>query len=185
MTAMGMITFKGFDKGLVCREFRFIPFEDNVCEKAKTANCGFHSARNPLDCLKYYPVPEKSEYWICAVSGDVDEDSVDSKVASTVIKPVQKLNLTQLLYLGLTWIWTHRSCEADLKRYSETGQSKNGYAIAVGKKPIVHGESVGDCLAMMETETGAISVGVVGEDGIKPGVWYGMGWKEVKANGKP
>lgn len=69
-----MITYKGFEKGLICRGYQFKANEVNVCEKAKTAREGFHSAENPLDVLTYYPNPETSEYWMCIAGGDVDED---------------------------------------------------------------------------------------------------------------
>lgn len=176
---MGMTTFKGFDKGLTCRGYAFLPYQDNVCDKAHTARYGFLSARNPLDCLRYYPFPKDSEYWLCEVSGDIDEDAVDSKVASTCIRPTIKLDLVQLIYLGLEWMWAHRACDADMRRYAERATARNGYCIAIGEKPMVCGGNNGDVLAMLDTGTGAVCVGIVGQDDIKAGQWYGLGFKEA------
>lgn len=90
-----MITYKGFEKGLVCRGYQFTAGIANVCEKAKTAREGFHSAENPLDVLTYYPDPETSEYWMCTVGGDIDEDGNDSKVSSTEITPMHETQLNE------------------------------------------------------------------------------------------
>ena len=49
-----MLAYKGFDKGLICRDYQFNPGL-NVTEKANCAKNGFHCAENPLDCFNYYP----------------------------------------------------------------------------------------------------------------------------------
>ena len=45
-----MIAYKGFEKGLTCRDYQF-RMGLNVTDKANCAQNGFHCAENPLDCL--------------------------------------------------------------------------------------------------------------------------------------
>ncbi len=77
-----MLAYKGFDKGLICRDYQFNPGL-NVTEKANCAKNGFHCAENPLDCFNYYPNIKNSEYYIVDAGGDIDEDERDSKISCT------------------------------------------------------------------------------------------------------
>lgn len=173
-----MITFKGFDTGLECRGYQYTPYVENVCEKSKTARTGFHSACNPLDCLDYYPCPAKSEYWMCEAGGDIDEDAIDTKVASTILKPMRKLTLEELLIAGAQWLWKHKET-ADLHQYRAQETAHNGYAIAVGDAPRARGK-IGDYLLLLSWNSGEVGLGIVGKDGIRENVWYDVHLQEVK-----
>ena len=48
-----MIAYKGFEKGLTCRDYQF-RMGLNVTDEANCTHNGFHCAENPLDCLTYY-----------------------------------------------------------------------------------------------------------------------------------
>ena len=174
-----MITYKGFEKGLVCRGYQFRAHEVNVCEKAKTAREGFHSAENPLDVLTYYPNPETSEYWICLAGGDVDEDGHDSKVSSTELTPMYETCLRGLLLRGYV---AHRDredfAESNKRRFGMPAPARCGYAISICEDARAMGKD-GDLLLIVGDNDAVLLT--VGEDGIKPNVWYNARGEEVQA----
>lgn len=173
-----MITYKGFHKGLVCRGYQFKAREINRCDKAKTAREGFHSAENPLDVLTYYPDPSISEYWMCEVSGDVDEDGADSKVSSTEITPVHETGLRGILMWGAI---THCNCDefavANKARFGRPCEARFGYAISICADARAMGRD-GDHLLIIGDDDQVLLK--VGEDGIKPNVWYNAHGEEVE-----
>ena len=174
-----MITYKGFEKGLVCRGYQFKANEVNVCEKAKTAREGFHSAENPLDVLTYYPNPETSEYWMCIAGGDVDEDGADSKVSSTELTLMHETGIRGLLIWGAV---AHRDredfAESNKRRFGRPATASRGYAISICEDARAKG-SDGDLLLIVDDNDAVLLT--VGEDGIKPNVWYNARGEEVQA----
>lgn len=89
------ISFKGFHEGLICMNKHYVPYEWNEEDKATVygnAHCGMFSAPNPLDVFSYYSGFEQNEFWLCLIDGDLDEDGVGSRVATTRLKPVKRLN---------------------------------------------------------------------------------------------
>lgn len=174
-----MITYKGFEKGLICRGYQFKAHEVNVCEKAKTAREGFHSVENPLDVLTYYPNPETSEYWVCEVGGDVDEDGHDSKVSSTELTPINETEIVGILLWGYV---AHRSrddfAESNKRRFGRSATARYGYAISICEDACAKG-SDGDLLLIINDNDEVLLT--VGEDGIKPNVWYNARGEEVQA----
>ena len=69
-----MLAYKGFHKGLICRNYQF-SMGLNVTEKANCRVNGFHCAANPFDCLVHYPDTADSEYYLVNAEGDMDEDN--------------------------------------------------------------------------------------------------------------
>lgn len=174
-----MITYKGFEKGLICRGYQFKANVVNVCEKAKTAREGFHSAENPLDVLTYYPNPETSEYWICEVGGDVDEDGCDSKVSSTELTPMSEIGIEGILTWGYAMhIAREDFAESNKRRFGRHATASRGYAISICEDARAKG-SDGDLLLIVDDNDAVLLA--VGEDGIKPNVWYNGCGEEVQA----
>lgn len=172
------ITYKGFEKGLVCRGYQFKAYEVNVCEKAKTVREGFHSAENPLDVLTYYPNPETSEYWLCAAGGDIDEDGIDSKVSSTELTLMHETGIRGILLWGSI---EHRCredfAEANKRKFGRSATASCGYAISICEDARAMGKD-GDLLLIVD-DTDAVLLRV-GDDGIKPNVWYNARREAVK-----
>ena len=174
-----MITYKGFEKGLICRGYQFKEHEVNVCEKAKTAREGFHSAENPLDVLTYYPNPETSEYWMCEAGGDVDEDELDSKVSSTELTPMHEIGIEGILTWGYAMhIGRENFAESNKRRFGRPATANRGYAISICEDARAMGHD-GDLLLIVGDNDAVLLK--VGEDGIKPNVWYNARGKKVKA----
>ena len=77
--------YKGFNKDMTCRDFRYEEGKEYEEEKAEACSCGFHACEHPLDCLGYYD-PAHSVYHEVEQSGEISKRSDDTKVASTKIK---------------------------------------------------------------------------------------------------
>ena len=134
-----MLAYKGFDKGLICRDYQFNPGL-NVTEKANCAKNGFHCAENPLDCFNYYPNIKNSEYYIVDAGGDIDEDERDSKISCTHLTILKRLTLKDLLLHSLAYINDHPFRANSSQVEKEIGKSRNGYVIVRGKYPVCHKE---------------------------------------------
>lgn len=134
-----MLAYKGFDKGLICRDYQFNPGL-NVTEKANCAKNGFHCAENPLDCFNYYPNIKNSEYYIVDAGGDIDEDERDSKISCTHLTVLKRLTLKDLLLHSLAYINDHPFRANSSQVEKEIGKSRNGYVIVRGKYPVCHKE---------------------------------------------
>ena len=87
---MGMYVYKMFNKGLICRGYKFKEGL-NECDHATCVREGFHAAENPLDCLSYYPDFDNSECWLCYADGDIHEDGTDSKISCTCLEILRRL----------------------------------------------------------------------------------------------
>ncbi|MDF7681881.1 hypothetical protein PT300_15375 [Enterobacteriaceae bacterium ESL0689] len=102
-----IVTYKGFNKDLTCRDFQFeigktYHHEGNV----EVCNSGFHSCESPFDVFNYYP-PAISRYAEVINSGDIDRESDrgDTKIASASITITAELTLPEFIQRGIEWIW--------------------------------------------------------------------------------
>ena len=164
-----MIAYKGFEKGLICRGYRFSASEVNVCEKANCAANGFHCAENPFDVLIYYPNTENSEYWIVTAGGDINEDGNDSKISCTELALLAPITKEDLVWEGLIYIARHP------KRISkEYSINRGGIKVECGEAPKVKG-SIGDVLGLAVRKDGEIvKIAAAAVDGerIKADTYY-------------
>ena len=183
--------YKMFNEDLSCTlgrgKFQYKPgvwYEETETE----ANCvrnGFHAAKNPLDCLNYYPDFEKSQCWIVEIDGDIDEDEMDSKVSAQKIKLLRKLNLPEFVCAAALYIITHPDMEyhRTVMVNADAVANRNHFAIAVGECPIAKGKT-GDVIALLRTRVGSRKVVesncfVIDGEKFRPDVWYGVDGQEV------
>lgn len=176
-----MIAYKGFEKGLICRGYKF-KMGLNVTEKAKAKSCGFHCAENPLDCLSYYSNMSGSDYYIVDAGGDINEDGLDTKISCTELTIIKKLSKEDFILHSLAYMVDHpkRGWNGNVKK-DRAEASFNGFAIARGKDPIAKGNK-GSILAFVK-ESGdgtiaEISMTVVDGNKIKADTWYGVDFTE-------
>jgi hypothetical protein len=83
-----VIAYKGFNSELVCNPAGAKPFQYAIGETYKhegnVVRCkagGFHACEYPLDVFGYYE-PATSRYAEVVMSGGIDRDGADTKIAS-------------------------------------------------------------------------------------------------------
>ena len=94
--------YKGFNKGMTCRDFQYEEGKEYEEERAEACNCGFHACEHPLDCLGYYD-PAHSVYHEVEQSGEISKRSDDTKVASTKIKIGARVNIAGLVQAAIEY----------------------------------------------------------------------------------
>ena len=102
-----MTVYIAFGPGMVCKEYHYKPGQVNAEAIAKCARHGIHAAEDPLDCLSYYSWDGKNEFWRCEAVGDIDEDSVDSKISTTKLIPAQQLTLMEYAMECALYMYDH------------------------------------------------------------------------------
>lgn len=94
--------YKGFNKDMTCRDFRYEEGKEYEEERAEACNCGFHACEHPLDCLVYYD-PAHSVYHEVEQSGEISKRSDDTKVASTKIKIGARVSIAGLVQAAIEY----------------------------------------------------------------------------------
>ena len=97
------MNYKGFNKDMTCRGFRFEEEKEYEEPVAKVCNSGFHSCEYPLDCFRHYS-PADSVYHEVDVSGDISRDGeMETKVASTKIKIGAEIRIAGLVKAAIDY----------------------------------------------------------------------------------
>ncbi|EGN7296823.1 hypothetical protein ISM49_003384 [Salmonella enterica] len=102
-----IVTFKGFNKDLKCRDFQFkIGKTFHHDGKVEACVSGFHACECPFDVFSYYP-PAESRYAETISFGVIDREEIgDTKIASASITIKAELTLPQFIQRGIEWIWS-------------------------------------------------------------------------------
>ncbi|EDU8175429.1 hypothetical protein CKT52_004050, partial [Salmonella enterica subsp. arizonae serovar 41:z4,z23:-] len=102
-----IVTFKGFNKDLQCRDFQFeIGKTFHRDGKVEACCSGFHACECPFDVFSYYP-PAESRYAETISFGVIDREEIgDTKIASASITIKAELTLPQFIQRGIEWIWS-------------------------------------------------------------------------------
>ncbi|EJO2247008.1 hypothetical protein NRD47_002375 [Salmonella enterica] len=102
-----IVTFKGFNKDLKCRDFQFeIGKTFHHDGKVEACGSGFHACEFPFDVFSYYH-PAESRYAETISFGVTDrEEEGDTKIASASITIKAELTLPQFIQRGIEWIWS-------------------------------------------------------------------------------
>lgn len=192
-------TYKGFDGNWQCRGYQYeVGKSYEHAGEVKSCVGGFHACEYPLDVFCYY-APAGSQFAIVEQSGTLSRHD-DSKVASSKIHIKAKIDIAGLVKAAIEYT-TSRCKPVDPKSpASSTGtrgaaSSTGNYGAASSTGDYGAASSTGDhAVAMasgyegraMAGETGAIILvhrnedgeivhiraAKVGQDGIRPGVWY-------------
>ena len=97
-----MKCYKGFDKNLMCRGFKYEVGKEYETETAEICKSGFHACENPFDVFNYYP-PGDSRF--CEVDLDANEQSGDdSKRVGKHIRIEAEIGLRGLIAAGVKFI---------------------------------------------------------------------------------
>lgn len=176
-----MKAYKGFNKGLTCRGYKFDAEKVNVTKEANCVKNGFHCAENPLDCLTYYPSWNSSEYWIVDAGGDVHEEGTgDTKISCTELKLVKKLSLSEFLIESIQYMYNHPKREWGSHVNKEIGSAtkQSHFVLVRGKEPKAKG-TVGTKIGLLKELKNSkriCEVGLFSVDGvnIKADTYYNV-----------
>ncbi|EIK9208153.1 hypothetical protein LKV61_003180 [Salmonella enterica] len=128
-----IMTFKGFNKNLKCRDFQFeIGKTFHHDGKVEACGSGFHACECPFDVFSYYP-PAESRYAETISFGVIDrEEEGDTKIASASITIKSELTLPQFIQRGIEWIWSKidKSLEQQIMTGNRSAATNTGYQSA-------------------------------------------------------
>ncbi|HFJ4513190.1 TPA: hypothetical protein ACGUJL_004607 [Salmonella enterica] len=128
-----IVTFKGFNKDLKCRDFQFeIGKTFHHDGKVEACGSGFHACECPFDVFSYYP-PAESRYAETISFGVTDrEEEGDTKIASASITIKAELTLPQFIQRGIEWIWSKidKSLEQQIMSGYRSAATNTGYRSA-------------------------------------------------------
>ncbi|EAT5390774.1 hypothetical protein EXF12_26995 [Salmonella enterica] len=194
-----IVTFKGFNKDLKCRDFQFeIGKTFHHDGKVEACGSGFHACECPFDVFSYYP-PAESRYAETISFGVTDrKEEGDTKIASASITIKAELTLPQFIQRGIEWIWSKidKSLEQQIMTGDWSAATNTGYQSAAtntgdrsaaevsgsqsvaaslgieGKARASEGGAIVLCYRDKNGELIHIRASKVGENGIMPNTWY-------------
>lgn len=192
MSKETVITFKGFDQKLQCRGYQFEIGKTFTHEgKVEACGSGFHACEAPFDVFGYYS-PANSRYAVTESFGTIDrEEDGDTKIASASITITAELTLPQFIQRGIDWIWSKvdKSLEQQIMNGYRSAATNTGYQSAAevsgsqsvaasfgegGKAKASENGAIVLCYRDDDGEIIHIRASKVGENGIKPDVWYSL-----------
>ena len=116
------------------------------------------------------------------VSGDIDEDDCDSKIASTELRIIKQLTLEELFLHALAFMVDHPKRTWSDHVTKDIATARYGYAVVRGVDPVAKGK-LGDILAFAKeckdsSEIEQVALARVDGKDILPDVWYGIDLQE-------
>lgn len=158
--------FKMFNKDLTCTsgsgKYQYTVGEWFEEEEANCAKNGFHCAENPLDCLNYYPDWENSVCYLVEIGGDVDEDSMDTKISCTKIRLVKELTMDQFIEQAIVYMIRHPQAPVNrLVGIEEGNPGRYPFIFARGKHPRARG-GTGDTIIILQEKEDSKEINAAG-----------------------
>lgn len=95
---------KGFDQNWKCRDFQFEvgkTYKHN--RPIRVCDSGFHAVEYPLDVFIHYD-PANSKYAIVELSGEIDTQEQDSKIAASRIAIKEEIDIYGIAKRAVDWI---------------------------------------------------------------------------------
>ncbi|EPZ2138090.1 DUF7666 domain-containing protein [Salmonella enterica] len=150
-----IVTFKGFNKDLKCRDFQFeIGKTFHHDGKVEACGSGFHACECPFDVFSFYS-PADSRFAETISFGITDRKEYgDTKIASASITIKAELTLPQFIQRGIEWIWSKidKSLEQQImcgNRSAATNTGNCSAATNTGNRSAA--TNTGDCSAATNT----------------------------------
>lgn len=127
-----MIAYKGFNKDLTCRGFKYEVGVTYYTDKAIPCESGFHACLDPLDCLYHY-TPESSVYYIV--------DIEDIQVANNDTTLICGKKITVLEEMNFLSIYEHHIKYIESVENNSTTKVINCKTVAKENYNIILGDS--------------------------------------------
>ena len=102
MSEKVITAYKGFDKNMQCRGFRYeIGKEYDIEGEIELCGRGFHACKSPIEVWKFYDLIDGDNHFAeVELSGKIIEDKSSTKVCSSHIKIKNELSLTDMINIG-------------------------------------------------------------------------------------
>ena len=127
--------YKGFNKDMTCRGFKYEEGKKYEMENASLCNEGFHACLNPLDCFKYYSPGDGSVYHEVEID-DNGERGDDSKVVGSKIKIGAELDVAKICKLHFDFVKNRTIQKKDGKGASSLA-AQDWSSLAAGKNSVL------------------------------------------------
>ena len=182
-----MKAYKGFNRDMTCRGFRFE--EGKTYEHSgnvKLCESGFHACEDPMDCLRYYD-PCTSVYHEVEIDGVSDERQDDTKIVGKKIRIGARMTIKSIVKASIEYVFAvcrsaknsdyasgHRSSQAASGYWSsQETTGKNCVMMSAGYAGKAKGK-IGSWIVLTEWEKGVPNVVAKRIDGeeVKEDVWY-------------
>ena len=140
---MGMKGYKGFRKGLICKDKQYA--ENTIFEEPEANICvnGMHFCKNPMDMLDYYPlIDDNGEMCEFAEVEALDETLTNDqrKYCTKKLKIGARLSLAE--FIRASFDVTYRQIKEEVENVSDKEKSGYGATLAGGDCATLAG---GDC----------------------------------------
>ena len=124
-----MKAFKGFNKDLTCRGFKYKVGETYEEEKAELCNAGFHACEKPVDCLQHYN-PATSVYHEVELEEVSNEKDTDTKRVGKKITIGAKIGIPEICRLTFDYVKEHCTNENNAEAGKPATAGEHGAATA-------------------------------------------------------
>ena len=182
--------FKGFENNMQCRGYQFEVGKTYAHEGAvKACSSGFHSCEYPLDVFRYY-APANSVFAEVEARGQISRHDEDSKIASSSLTLIASMDLPEIINKAIEYTISKTNPAEGSSNSGYSGVASNSGDRGVASNSGKHGVAAGFGLnnKAKSSVTGAIVLvyrndddelihirsSKVGENGIKPDVWYSL-----------
>ena len=197
-------SFKGFDKDLTCRGFKYKIGETYEEDSAKACDRGFHACTQPIDVFRYYEPGRQSRYCEVEQSGEISHGEGDSKVASSRIKIGAEIGIPGIVKAQIEYVKQHTTTEHTDPERATAGEygaatagnrgaatsrgsaavGANGLAVARGNNVKVKG-GLGAVLVICEENPNNYDIAewvavVVDGERVKADTWYRLNGAELE-----
>ena len=141
---MGMKGYKGFRKGLICKDKQYA--ENTIFEESEANICvnGMHFCKNPMDVLDYYPLIDNNGE-ICEFSEVEAMDETltndEKKYCTKKLKIGARMSLVE--FIKASFDVTYRQIKEEVDNVSEKENVVDNAKLAGGEHSIMVSENGG------------------------------------------
>jgi hypothetical protein len=103
MSNKKIISYKGFDKDMKCKDFQYEVGKEYEIDNIKICERGFHACESPFEVWDYYDMLN-SRFAKVEQSGEIQTEKDSTKICSSKIKIKAELKWSDILHLGIEWL---------------------------------------------------------------------------------